>query len=319
VLCKPAAFYVPVAYNLESLPERLRGPAAYLLNAIYWRGACCWQSDAAGFVWLKYEYLTRFIPRAVWDEVRARLTHDRAPRGPVIEWDRRFVIGEKCFGYRLAVGYRTVRRTVCTDPALNRKFWRHQAEADAALLPVHRWLRGKLDLLEFDAARARRIVATLLPDHDSPLTAREYRRALAGIYRRMADGARYLICDAYGRVHSPVTSLPRALRCCLSVRGEPLVGWDVKNSQPLFAGLLARRFARSKDARLRLGRATFGGTGNPYCYESLGWAARRGRMPRDLAAYLRCCERGRFYESFGGDRDRVKRGMLTILMGPNRY
>jgi hypothetical protein len=104
VLGKPAAFYVPVAYDLESLPERLRSPAAYLLNAVHWRGACCWKSDADGFVLLKYDYLTRFIPRAVWQEVRARLTDPRATGGPVIEWDRRFEIGEKCFGYRLAGG-----------------------------------------------------------------------------------------------------------------------------------------------------------------------------------------------------------------------
>jgi hypothetical protein len=229
------------------------------------------------------------------------------------------VIGEKSYGYRLAAAYLTVRRTVCTDPELNRKIWRYEQERDRALLPVHCWLRGHLGLLKFDAARARRIVATMHPDPDSELTLEEYQCALAGICHRMAAGDHWLVCDPYGRVHTPVTSLPRQLRCCLSVAGEPLVGWDVKNSQPLMAALLACRFVRSKDARHRLGRATFAGMGNPYCYESLGRAAGRDAQPADLVAYLGSCERGEFYESFGGDRDRVKRAMLTILMGPNHY
>jgi hypothetical protein len=290
-----------------------------VLNVIHWRGTCCWQADADGFVRLKYDNLTTFISPAVWKKVRALLTDASVPGGPVIECDRRYVIGEKSYGYRLAAAYLTVRRTVCTDPELNRKIWQYEQERDRALLPVHHGLRDHLGLLEFDAALARRIVATMHPDPSSELTLEEYRDTLTGICHRIADGDRRLVCDRYSRVHTPVTSLPRGLRRCLSVAGEPLVGWDVKNSQPLMAGLLACRFVQSKDARHRLGRAKFAGIGNPYCYESLGRTAGRDALPADLVAYLGSCERGEFYESFGGDRDRVKRAMLTILMGPNNY
>jgi hypothetical protein len=148
---------------------------------------------------------------------------------------------------------------------------------------------------------------------------REYRDALGGLSRRLAAGDHVLTCDRFGRVHTLLTRLHRDLRGCLSVNGEPLAGWDLKNSQPLFAGLLACWFVRSKDARYRLGRATFADAGNPYNYESLGGPTGRDGLPDDLAEYIRCYEAGRFYETFGRDRDRVKTAMLTILMGPNKY
>lgn len=67
----------------------------------------------------------------------------------------------------------------------------------------------------------------------------------------------------YGRFHSPVTRIPRELRCCFSVAGEGLVELDVTNSQPLFLGLLAREYHRDPKA----GRRLLGGRGDVYRYD----------------------------------------------------
>lgn len=316
-----AAFYVPVGFDSSEFPPPERDYAHYVLNLLHWRYVN-WRADEAGFVHLMWKYVTRVIPRDWWPTIRRRLTDDEREGGPVVEWDYRAARG-KAFGFRLAPGYRKVRRVVCTNDGLNRRIRNLTAERDRTLLPVHRWLVCHLDRLDFDLDRALSVVSTLRPDRreteDSTI---EYRVRLVGQCERLAGGDRYLVCDRFGRVHTPVTSLPRHLRCCLSVGGEPLAGLDLANSQPLVAGLLARRFCRSRSVRSRMCGATFEGAGNPYCYKALADLGDHPDVPADVRAYLRCCAAGTFYESFtpsGGDRDRVKRGFMSVLMGPNRY
>ncbi len=62
----------------------------------------------------------------------------------------------------------------------------------------------------------------------------------------------------FGRFHTPVTRLPRELRCCLSVGGARLVNVDLANSQPLIFGVLARDWlAGTPSARHRLCHMAF--------------------------------------------------------------
>ena len=175
---------------------------------------------------------------------------------------------------------------------------------------MHRWLKAKLNLLDFDQERARLIVASLEPEPGSGLTAEGYRLDLLDHCLRLANGDGWFTVDAYGRVHTPLTSLHRELRCCLSVGGQPLAAWDLKNSQPLMAGLLARRFYGSADARKRLQSCTFADRKRPYHANLLRGLTGSKGMPADVVAYVKCCEQGGFYESFtapGGDRDATKR------------
>jgi hypothetical protein len=319
--CQPVAFYVPADFDLAILPEHLRDYAAYFLNLVHWKWVC-WRADRDGFVRLKYDYLTRVIPKEHWVKlVHGCLTgFDRLPGSAsrtypaVIEIDG-CEQGVKCRGYRLAPGYRRVRRVACTDDALSRRIREVYARAEGLpLLPVHRWLRDHLGRLDFDFRKALAVIATMEPEDECAMDVGDYRQLLAGSCQRLADGEHFLTCDPYGRVHTLATCLPKALRGCLSVGGRPLVGLDLKNSQPLIAGLCARQFYRSSaSSRCRLANVTFGRGGHPYCYRAVRGLRGGPGVPADVEDYVRVCEQGRFYESFMGDdddRDRFKRAFF---------
>jgi hypothetical protein len=71
-----------------------------------------------------------------------------------------------------------------------------------------------LDLLEFDFHRACSILATLKPAMSSKLTLKEYREQRRAYCQR---------------------ALEKELRCCLTVKGRPLIGWDVKSMPQIAA------------------------------------------------------------------------------------
>src|SRR6476661_7627183 len=112
---EPAVLYVPVNLDLSPLPSVHRDYARDVLNLIQWRGACCRRADDDGFVDLKWQYLTRFIPRGVWLAIRDWLTDTARQNGPVLLCDSHAVPGAKSYGYMLAGPYRGVRRVECQD------------------------------------------------------------------------------------------------------------------------------------------------------------------------------------------------------------
>jgi hypothetical protein len=313
---RPATFYLPIKFDPTILPSFLRDYASYFLNLIHWR-SICWQADENNFVRLKHDYLVKVIPKVILPDVR-----DALVGAGVVEWDDDYAIGKKCMGYRLAPGYRRTRRVVCTNEVLTRRIRRVNSKRERALTPTHRWLWGKLGRLAFDMDRAVSIIATLRPEPSSCLTISEYREQRAEFCQKLADGEHYFDCDRYGRVHTLLTSLDRELRCCLSVGGRPLVGLDLKNSQPLIVGMVARQFYSSKNAPRRLSAMAFGGARHPYAYK-LFRGGGSSSSPPDVEAYVRECERGTFYESLmtpGEDRGAFKEKFYTeVLFGRNRY
>jgi hypothetical protein len=312
---------VPVNYVPAIFPEPLRDFANYLLNLIHWRW-CCWKANAKGFVQLKYDYLIRFIPLPYWKQIRNTLMDHE-----IIESDLTSAQGEKCKGYRLCVEYRNTRRVLCTNAALNRKIGPLGDSAGRPLLPVHRWLEGKLGVLVFVMARALPIIAGMKPGKGSRLTAAEYRLRRKEYCQRIANGDFWFCCDVYGRVHTPLTALERDLRGCLEVEGQPLIGIDLANSQPLLLGLFERKYFASKGARHRFLNAAFDGKGHPYAYKAVRGLAGAENVPADLERYLRVCERGAFYESLMSHeeksrgekyRRRFKKRFYGVLFGKNR-
>lgn len=152
----------------------------------------------------------------------------------------------------------------------------------------------------------------------------EYRRHLRERAKMLADGEHYFTRCDFGRVHTPVTSLPKALRPCLSVGGKPLVGLDLKNSQPLFLALLAVRWyqgkARERDrVRAALIDAEFGPGVDPHAGRPPRVDARDLEgVPEDVVRLLRVCEAGGFYESFEvKDRDAAKKAMMLVMFAKN--
>jgi hypothetical protein len=259
------AFYIPVTFDSQQFPVDQRDLVHYFLNLLHWKWLC-WQADeGTGFVRLKHDYLTKIIPRACWLGIR-----DRLVELGVIEWDHSYRPNTKAYGFKLATGYRKTRRVVCADDSLNRKVQKVYSQDRIPLLPVHEWLKEKLDLLDFDMPLAYSIIRTMDPP---PKTGRmsdeEYRLLLTESCQKFTNGDLSLSVDRFGRVHTPITSLPKELRRCLVVDGQTLIGLDLANSQPLIAGICAKQFFKSRMSRSRLLKKTFEEGSNTYCYREL--------------------------------------------------
>lgn len=267
---KPAAFYIPVNFDSSLYPPAWREFTHYFLNLIHWKSQCCWRADEWGYVSLKYDYLTRIIPKEFFTKIRDRLEADN-----VIECDGFYIKGQKAYGYRLLEPYLKARRVVCQDNALSRKIARLNDKNSVPKSPIHYWLRDKLALLNFDLQLAESIIPTMRPKPGKLLSPKEYQRQVRNTVQKFADREHFLKVDAYGRVHTLITSLPKALRPCLRVRGKSLVGIDLVNSQPLFAGLCARQFYSSSSRKSRLGARKFDTSKTPYCFREMADLERR--------------------------------------------
>jgi hypothetical protein len=256
---KPAAQYWPVRLNPEDFPARLRWYLGHVLNLIHFKAAT-WRADADGFVRLNARLLAKVIPSRLLPEVRGLL------RG-IAPCDNKVAVGRKSLGYRLSEAYRQTRRVVCPDPAFNARLKALAQQDDRYLTQEHKALRVWFDRLQFDLAKALSIIATLKPrrrKRKEKLTAEEYRRALTEQAQQLVNGDHWLEVCEYGRVHTPITCLPAALRCCLRVGGESLINVDLPNSQPLLLGLLTRQWLGATPwARRRLLRMGFTAP-NPY-------------------------------------------------------
>jgi hypothetical protein len=306
-------FYVSINFPDDCVTPDERPYAYYLLNLIHWRHSCCWRRDERGYVPLCDALLRKFIPPKRLTKIKTKLC-----KAGVIQCDFVAHYGGKgkAYGYRLKPRHVITRRVGCDNDRLAGKIMEAQREEHNQLDPTCRWLRGKLDLLEFDNGRASSVIEGMTPKKRKGRTKRkgpertldEYRQLIAEAARRLAGGETWLTRDDYGRVHTPLTSLPSRLRCCLSVGGERLVGLDLKNSQPLFLGLAVRN--QINQPHKQPNQQT---TNNDASFPD---------MPSDLRRYLRVCQRGEFYESLaceGKGREAVKASLWQPLFGETRY
>ena len=98
------------------------------------------------------------------------------------------------------------------------KIQSYREERERRLLPVHRHLRSKLVGVNFGHEMANRIIVTMNPEPRSPIRVADYRVLLREMCRRFKHkSGLYCKVDNYGRVHTPVTNLPKELRPCLSM------------------------------------------------------------------------------------------------------
>lgn len=304
---KPVAFYVPIALNPKNIPREWHLYAAFFLNLLHWKW-CCWQPDESRYIRLKASYILRIIPQEVWPPLR-----DQLWGSGVIQRNPFWRPGARCQGYRLAPEYRKVRRIVCKDELLNRRI-QHVYSRDNQLLPVHRWLESRFDMLDFDDQRAEEIIGGILPDERSGIDIQEYRQLLEGACIRLAYREHSLIVDRFGRVHTPLSSLARQLRYCLSLNGQHLVSIDLANSQPLIAGIVAVQYHSSGSAAQRIRERVFDNSSPvPRCIPR-----RAGIIRPDLAKYIEVCQRGKLYESLmqaDDDREIIKKQWFATIYG----
>lgn len=142
------------------------------------------------------------------------------------------------------------------------------------------------------------------------------------MYRQQIESIRYgmigCVRDEFGRLHTPVTSLPKAFRWFITLDGEPLAGVDIQSSQPLFLGLMARDYALRGSSS---GVFTDAQQGiSPYALPG----ADGGRVSEPgCGRWLMLCEETDFYLSIRDrldlnvSRDRVKSMLFGVLYGPN--
>ncbi len=245
-LCVPTDSSWRRDFKKELIPA-----AEYFMHTINQR-RIGWHADESGFVNLKAEYLRRVMGRDVLIPVREELKNVGA-----IDYRKHFVPGVSSMQYRLMKPFQQSQFITCRDRGLLRRVRRVYTEEESRLLPVHRWLKTKLATFILDVERAQSIVSGMVPDMDSWIDADTY-RALIGdqvtaFADQLASGEVRLTCDEYGRVHTPLTNMPKSLRCCVSSPEGPLTGIDLANSQPLFAGMVARDYETSSDkARSRM-------------------------------------------------------------------
>ena len=314
---EPATFYVPIEFD-SSMFDQVHLPyAQFFLNLLHWKWIC-WRADKNNFIYLKYDYLIRIVPRTVWREVKETLVKAR-----IVETDKTVIAGEKCLGFRVTPKYWKTRKIECQDSRLNKRIRIVFGQDEKRSLPVHRWLKDKLDLVEFDMELAEKIILTLRPD-DPEADLTEYREVFRAHCQKIVDKEHIFICDKYGRVHTLLTFLPKELRRCIKVNGRNLVGLDLKNSQPLIVGVFARQYYRGGMTRSRFLSKSFDGRENPYCRQEIeAMKEQKQSVPGDLIEYIKVCEAGRFYQSMmkkGEDKETFKvQFFQNVLFGKNCY
>ncbi|MBX9584959.1 MAG: hypothetical protein K2X87_32035 [Gemmataceae bacterium] len=195
--------------------------ARWLVHTIYQRRVFD-RRHRDDFIPLKAAYLRRVLPWHRYTDILAAL----AAAG-VLEIDRHYIKHEESRKYRLAAGLRaeTHRRHPVTHAGLARKLVKlREAKAAEVTLDVHRHLWSNLHRVEIDFTNVRRDLC------DRP--------ELVHQAEVLHDRQYHFHADEYGRVHTNLTNLSRALRPYLSVGGSPLVNLDIRNSQPLLLSVL---------------------------------------------------------------------------------
>jgi hypothetical protein len=226
---KPVYLLVPVGFDpVLMLPADLiqhADLARCFLHQIVCGFVGC-RNDEKGFVPLMAKTIRPYFPsNKLYKRVRDALIERE-----VIMSDKHYVPGEKAIGYKFgpALAGRRNERVLVTNATLARKLEKQRARMSPKLATeVHRFLDRCLRQIEIDypAALAALTQAEFEPRDEAAIMMIKDRQFFASV------------C-AYGRFHSNLTNLKTSMRRFLTYGGQPLVNLDIRNSQPLFFGIL---------------------------------------------------------------------------------
>jgi hypothetical protein len=190
---------------------------------------------------LHYDYFDRRLPN--WRKLRPMLLDGILERTEEEEFPLldivvpRGVKGGKCYGYRFKnEEYRNarVRKRSIINPKLIEMIEAHRN----VKYPVQRWLQKNLQQAEMADVPEETLLELAAGEDDPQVRYYTYKEQIDLIREK----AWIFVADKFSRrIHTNLTQLKRELRAGLRVAGEPLVQIDIKNSQPLFIGLAARR------------------------------------------------------------------------------
>src|SRR5271157_5526397 len=250
---KRVVLYVPDTFDPDvHLPEELRhlaDYARYLLHRInvgrvhLRRGNC--------LVYLKHDYLARFMPRGRFTMIRDALVDSG-----VIHVRKFCVPGELCYGYRLCPPHdQGFSHYQPTTKRLVKKImaWRAKEFRDVRL-PLHRDLRRFVKAITIDETAALRSV------HGRPFE----RSAQVAMIQRLVNGDFFTVVDRFGGFHTNLTNLKATLRPFLRYRDSHLCNLDIANSQPMIFCLLLVNLLSNEEQLDNLIDYSFPETSNPY-------------------------------------------------------
>jgi len=268
----PSNLDLPALLDQEHRNETDIDRLHYIINLIYEQRAIYKSDDE--FVQLKAIYMRRLIGRAgkTYNDYINILIN----KG-VIACDRRYIVSEKSFGYKLCDKYSDVRhkQVPITSASLRANVERWQD----CRKPMGR-LKDKMDKFTKVHKHIYRFIENIEIDYDGALLSieglptQEYNKNKITI-DKIRDKEFYLHRDEFGRIHTNLTILKSTLRKFLSYKGTKFVNVDVVNSQPLLLLLAINTI-----------HLTIRCTGDIYFED----------VPPDVLCYKRLVEQGRLYE-----------------------
>lgn len=225
----PASVWNPADFDPQSyLPEHLQpygDHARYLLHRVCY--SQIFYKRGKGPVPLMAKLLRQFVPQRVYPQLRDALVESE-----VLSCDKTYQQGKKSYHFDMgrALAGRKFERVDITDRKLATKLLAYRADKEKQITePVHHFLRDNLCKLDIDSEAALGSIKRK--------TSRRGVCLAASIEAIKQKDFWYTVCP-HGRAHTNLTSLKSSLRKFLHVGGARLVNFDLKNSQPLFLGLL---------------------------------------------------------------------------------
>ena len=275
---KPPVLFLPVTYSGVGLADQWEPFREWIVSVVY-RGRHLLHKGRRGvplYCLVLRDVIPRSAPKLVQQLVDAKVLIRVA--GPRKGAATRFTLAETHFDaphWWVPV----------TDVRLRRKLEAHREQADR--LSAHfKGLREQFARLTVEVGHADDCIQLAW----------------------LAAGDPYTIVDkTAGRLHTPLTALPRVLRHHVLADGERLVQVDMSHAQPLLLGaFLVGHGVETGDVSERRKREKR----DPIC-----WQNRVNKL--ELATYLGHCCRGELYdllaERAGVGRNRAKRELLSAL------
>jgi hypothetical protein len=259
-------------YNPESfdaaaiLPtslQKYQGEARYFVHLIY-RQRIKDKRHRYDFVNLKFDYLAKVIDKRILKKLIAALLD-----AGVVESDGHYIKGRKAIGYRLAPWLRDTphHKEAITKRSLVKRIRASykRTEEEIRALPWRSWLFDNLRRVTIDHAGAvdyvfQQAQAALqsFRGQDSKRATRLRKEAkdrwLQCLFaiEAIRDGEFFFEPDDYGRIHTNVANLKSDLRQFLRVNEQQLIEIDIRNSQPLFFGILLIDWYRNSSQGLTI-------------------------------------------------------------------
>lgn len=183
-----------------------------------------------------------------------KLYLDHLLQHKLIRTDKKYVVGEKCFGY-LIQGYTSHKASVKEIPVQTFVVKKNRTKefidkkiklklTEKKYPHLTKWFNTKLKI---DVDGATNKVEELFPEQVGGIRGKKKRKpsvwnkrfkAIYSIHKFSKQEFYYSVDNNVGRFHSNLTNIKKEVRNYITYDGQKLVNIDIKNSQPLISTIL---------------------------------------------------------------------------------